>query len=201
MVRNPERRAALLDAAIAALAEEGARGLTFRAVDTRAGVPAGTASNYFADRDDLLAQTSVRTYERFMPGQAEWDDVLVGPRDRAKLVEVMRATITRMVSDPEVYLATLELQLEATRRPDLRRDLTARVRADLDANIAFHEESRMPGGRDTVLILYLALNWMVTEHLTLPGVLAPEGDLDTLVARVVEGIVLDAPSSDGDGAG
>ncbi|MEU3232490.1 TetR/AcrR family transcriptional regulator [Nocardiopsis alba] len=201
MVRNPERRAALLDAAIAALAEEGARGLTFRAVDTRAGVPAGTASNYFADRDDLLAQTSVRTYERFMPGQAEWDDVLVGPRDRAKLVEVMRATITRMVSDPEVYLATLELQLEATRRPDLRRDLTARVRADLDANIAFHEESRMPGGRDTVLILYLALNWMVTEHLTLPGVLAPEGDLDTLVARVVEGIVLDAPSSEGDGAG
>ncbi len=201
MVRNPERRAALLDAAIAALAEEGARGLTFRAVDTRAGVPAGTASNYFADRDDLLAQTSVRTYERFMPGQAEWDDVLVGPRDRAKLVEVMRATITRMVSDPEVYLATLELQLEATRRPDLRRDLTARVRADLDANIAFHEESRMPGGRDTVLILYLALNWMVTEHLTLPGVLAPEGDLDTLVARVVEGIVLDTPSSDGDGVG
>lgn len=199
MVRNPERRAALLDAAIAALAEEGARGLTFRAVDTRAGVPAGTASNYFADRDDLLAQTSVRTYERFMPGQAEWDDVLVGPRDRAKLVEVMRATITRMVSDPEVYLATLELQLEATRRPDLRRDLTARVRADLDANIAFHEESRMPGGRDTVLILYLALNWMVTEHLTLPGVLAPEGDLDTLVARVVEGIVLDTPSSDGVG--
>ena len=199
MVRNPERRAALLDAAIAALAEEGARGLTFRAVDTRAGVPTGTASNYFADRDDLLAQTSVRTYERFMPGQAEWDDVLVGPRDRAKLVEVMRATITRMVSDPEVYLATLELQLEATRRPDLRRDLTARVRADLDANIAFHEESRMPGGRDTVLILYLALNWMVTEHLTLPGVLAPEGDLDTLVARVVEGIVLETPSSDGVG--
>ncbi|WP_431890739.1 TetR/AcrR family transcriptional regulator [Nocardiopsis alba] len=199
MVRNPERRAALLDAAIAALAEEGARGLTFRAVDTRAGVPAGTASNYFSDRDDLLAQTSVRTYERFMPGQAEWDDVLVGPRDRAKLVEVMRATITRMVSDPEVYLATLELQLEATRRPDLRRDLTARVRADLDANIAFHEESGMPGGRDTVLILYLALNWMVTEHLTLPGVLAPEGDLDSLVARVVEGIVLDTPSSDGVG--
>lgn len=190
MVRNPERRAALLDAAIESLAEEGARGLTFRAVDTRAGVPVGTASNYFANREDLLAQTSVRTYERFMPGQDEWDNVLSGRRDRAKLAEVMRATVTRLAADPSVYLATLELQLEATRRPGLRADITARVRADLEANIAFHEESGMPGGRDTVLVLYLALNWLVTEYLTLPGVLAPEGSLDELVTRVVRSIDL-----------
>ncbi len=153
MVRNPERRAALLDAAIDALAEEGARGLTYRAVDTRAGVPVGTASNYFSSREDLLAQASVRTYERFMPEQEEWANVLEGPRDRAKLAEVMRATVTRMAANPNVHLATLELQLEATRRPELRADLTARVRADLDANIAFHEQSGIPGGRHTVVVL------------------------------------------------
>ncbi|WP_017588806.1 TetR/AcrR family transcriptional regulator [Nocardiopsis ganjiahuensis] len=192
MVRNPERRAALLDAAIETLAEEGARGLTFRAVDTRAGVPVGTASNYFAGREDLLAQTSVRTYERFMPGQAEWDNVLTGPRDRAKLAEVMRATVTRLAADPSVYLASLELQLEATRRPELRADITARVRADLEANFAFHEQAGMPGGRDTVIVLYLAMNWLVTEYLTLPGVLAPEGSLDELVTRVVESVDLGA---------
>ena len=192
MVRNPGRRAALLDAAIETLAEEGARGLTFRAVDTRAGVPVGTASNYFASREDLLAQTSVRTYERFMPEQEEWDNVLTGPRDRDKLAEVMRATATRLAADPSVYLATLELQLEATRRPGLRADITARVRADLEANVAFHEEAGMPGGRDTVLVLYLALNWLVTEYLTLPGALAPEGTLDELVTRVVNSIDLGA---------
>ncbi|MBQ1084666.1 TetR/AcrR family transcriptional regulator [Nocardiopsis sp. B62] len=190
MVRNPGRRAALLDAAIDTLAEEGARGLTFRAVDTRAGVPVGTASNYFANREDLLAQTSIRTYERFMPEQQEWENVLVGPRDRAKIAEVMRATVTRLAANPNVYLATLELQLEATRRPELRADLTARVRSDLDANIAFHEQSAMPGGRDTVLVLYLAMNWLVTEHLTLPGVLAPEGDLEGLVDRVIAQLTL-----------
>ncbi|MGW5878269.1 TetR/AcrR family transcriptional regulator [Nocardiopsis terrae] len=189
MVRNPERRAALLDAAIDVLAEEGARGLTFRAVDTRAGVPAGTASNYFANREELLAQASVRTYERFTPDQAEWDDVFTGPRDRAKLVELMRATVTRLAADPNVYLATLELQLEATRRPELRRNITERVRADLDANIASHEEAAMPGDRDTVLVLYLALNRLVADHLTLPGVLAAEGSLDELVAKVVEHVV------------
>lgn len=192
MVRNPERRAALLDAAIEALAEEGARGLTFRAVDTRAGVPVGTASNYFANREDLLAQASVRTYERFMPEQAEWDNVLDGPRDRDKLAEIMRATVTRLAAAPSVYLATLELQLEATRRPELRADITARVRADLEANVAFHAKTGMPGGRDTVLVLYLALNWLVTEYLTLPGVLAPEGSLEDLVTRVVNRIDLDA---------
>ncbi|MFE1166377.1 TetR/AcrR family transcriptional regulator [Nocardiopsis sp. NPDC058789] len=191
MVRNPERRAALLDAAIDALAEEGARGLTYRAVDTRAGVPVGTASNYFTSREDLLAQTSVRTYERFMPEQEEWANVLEGPRTRAKVAEVMRATVTRMAADPNVYLATLELQLEATRRPELRADLTARVRADLDANIAFHEQSGMPGGRRTVVVLYLALNWLVTEHLTLPGVLAAEGSLEGLVDLVVDQLTLE----------
>lgn len=168
----------------------GARGLTFRAVDTRAKVPIGTASNYFADRDDLLTQVGVRTYERFMPERAEWDDLFTGPRDRAKLAEAMRATVTRLVAEPDVYLATLELQLEATRRPELRRRLTARVRADLEANFTSHEEAAMPGGRDTVLVLHLALNRLVGQHLTLPGVLAPEGDLEELVTRVVNRIDL-----------
>ncbi len=44
-MRNPERRRALVDAAIEVLADEGARGLTFRAVDARATVPAGPAAN------------------------------------------------------------------------------------------------------------------------------------------------------------
>ena len=41
--RNDQRRATLVDAAIEVLAREGARGLTFRAVDAEAAVPAGTA--------------------------------------------------------------------------------------------------------------------------------------------------------------
>ncbi|MEV6071264.1 TetR family transcriptional regulator [Nocardia sp. NPDC052001] len=57
MVRhNRIRRQALLDASIEVLAAKGARGLTFRAVDEQARVPRGTASNYFANRDELLAQ-------------------------------------------------------------------------------------------------------------------------------------------------
>jgi hypothetical protein len=42
--RDPERRAALLDAAIDVLATDGARRLTSRAVDQHAGVPAGIST-------------------------------------------------------------------------------------------------------------------------------------------------------------
>lgn len=64
MRQNTERRTALLDVAIEVLAREGSRGLTLRAVDKEAGVPTGTASNYFAHRGDMLTQVMRRTRER-----------------------------------------------------------------------------------------------------------------------------------------
>ncbi len=48
------RRDDLLDAAICVLGESGIRGLTHRAVDAAAGLPAGSASNLFRTRDALL---------------------------------------------------------------------------------------------------------------------------------------------------
>lgn len=83
------------------------------------------------------------------------------------------------------YLALLELRLEATRRPELRTVLTERVRRDLDADIAYHLEAGLPGDADTVRLLYLALNWLIVESLTLPGVLA-EHDPKDLLALAVE---------------
>ncbi len=68
MRTNPERRAALLDAAIEVLAREGARGLTFRAVDKEAAVPAGPAGDYLANPDARMSQTRRRVYQRHEPG-------------------------------------------------------------------------------------------------------------------------------------
>jgi DNA-binding transcriptional regulator YbjK len=47
---NQRHRAELTDAAIALLAESGVHGVTHRAVERRAGLPTGTASNYFRSR-------------------------------------------------------------------------------------------------------------------------------------------------------
>jgi DNA-binding transcriptional regulator YbjK len=185
MRRNEERRAALVDAAIEVLARDGARGLTFRAVDAEAGVPVGTASNYFAKRDDLFTQAGGRIYERLQPDPATMAGGLQGPRDAAKVTGLLHDAVGRISEFRTGYLALLELRLEATRRPELRTVLTERVRRDLDANIAYHVEAGLPGDADTVRLLYFALNWLIVESLTLPGVLA-EHDLKDLVALAVE---------------
>lgn len=182
--RNPGRRAALLDAAIDVLADEGARGLTFRAVDQRAGVPAGTASNYFASRDEILTRAGERVYERLEPDEAVPVSTFTGPRDRARLTELMHALVERVADFPAGFLALLELRLEATRRPQLRDVLTARIRADLDSNVENHLRSGLPGDETTVVLLWLALNWLIVERLTLPGLLGPEQRRDVVNALV-----------------
>ncbi|MFF9172136.1 MULTISPECIES: TetR/AcrR family transcriptional regulator [unclassified Streptomyces] len=186
--RNDERRAALVDAAIEVLARDGARGLTFRAVDTAAAVPPGTASNYFANRDELLTQTGARVYERLQPDEATITRHRTAGRDREIYAELMRELVGRVASFRTGYLALLELRLEATRRPDLRTVLTERVRADVDANVAYHEASGLPGDATAVKLLYLALNWLIVEQLTLPEVFT-EAERDRLVTAAVERIV------------
>ncbi|MFJ5263419.1 TetR/AcrR family transcriptional regulator [Streptomyces sp. NPDC088387] len=187
--RNPQRRTALVDAAIEVLAAEGARGLTFRSVDTTAGVPAGTASNYFANRDDLLTQAGARVYERLVPDDATYERQRVAAPDRETYAELMRELVGRVSSFRSGYLALLELRLESTRRPELRKILTQRVRADLDANISYHLASGLPGDSTSVELLYLALNWLIVEQLTLPDVLS-EAERERLVTAAVERIVV-----------
>jgi DNA-binding transcriptional regulator YbjK len=188
MRQNPARRAALLDAAIEVLAKEGARGLTFRAVDAEAQVPVGTASNYFSSRDELLTQVGHRYYERLEPDAAVLEAMLAGPRDRDRVTELMRDIVERVTTFRSGYLALLELRLESTRRPELRELLSKRIRADLDFNIRNHEESGLPGDATTVVVLYLALNWLILDRLTLPDIF-PEHEFDDLVTEVVERIL------------
>ncbi|MFD2472717.1 TetR/AcrR family transcriptional regulator [Amycolatopsis silviterrae] len=183
--RNDQRRAALVDAAIEVLAREGARGLTFRAVDGEAGVPAGTASNYFANRDELFTQAGARVYERLQPDD---DSIPPGNGDRAAYAQLMRELVSRIAAFRTGYLALLELRLEATRRPELRRVLTERVRADVEANVAYHEVSGLPGDATAVKLLILALNWLIVEQLTLPDVFS-EAEREQLITDAVERIV------------
>ncbi|GAA4490713.1 TetR/AcrR family transcriptional regulator [Rhodococcus olei] len=186
--QNPQRRAALVDAAIEVLAREGARGLTFRAVDTAAAVPTGTASNYFANRDDLLTQAGGRIYERLQPDATTIAAGVAGPRNRARVTELMQDLVDRISAFRTGYLALLELRLEATRRPELRAVLTERIRADVDANVAYHLDSGLPGDATSVVTLYLAMNWLIVEHLTLPDVFPPE-DMRGLIAAVVDRVL------------
>lgn len=188
MAQNRERRNLLLDSAIEVLARDGARGLTFRAVDAQAKVPKGTASNYFASRADLLNQVGERIHLRLTvepsalaePGHADPDQDLV-----ASLMQELTQLILR---DRTGYLALMELRLEATRRPELRTALTRTIRANLERNIQRSRDLGLPGDDMTVLVLYLAISGLAVEQLTLPGVLfglPVEEMVDTIVRRSV----------------
>lgn len=188
MRQNPERRTALIDAAIEVLADQGARGLTFRAVDAQAAVPVGTASNYFANRDALLTQAGQRVFQRLDPGPAVVGEALALPRTRASVDRLMHEMVDRITEFRSGYLAMLELRLEATRRPELREVLTEQIRENVQMNIDFHLESGMPGDADTVVMLYLSLNWLILERLTLPDVFG-EDRAAALISAAVDQIV------------
>ncbi|GGL18130.1 TetR/AcrR family transcriptional regulator [Planomonospora parontospora] len=184
MRKNPERRQALIDAAIEVLAREGARGLTFRAVDVEAAVPPGTASNYFANRDDLFTQIGGRIYERLLPDEAAIARSRQGAQDETRYAELMHELVDRVSAFDSGYLALLELRLESTRRPELRAVLTRRIREDIDANIGHHAASGLPGDPTSVVLLYLALNWLIVERLTLPDIFT-EQEIRELVDAAV----------------
>ncbi|MDH2393598.1 TetR family transcriptional regulator [Streptomyces sp. HNM0663] len=193
MRQNLARRAALVDAAIKVLASEGARGLTFRAVDAAAEVPKGTASNYFANRDDLLNQAGARIYERLHPDDATLEAMRNGPLTREHTAQLVGDVVARVSAFRTGYLALLELRLEATRRPELRALLTARVRDDVRFNVDQHLAAGLPGDATAVKLLYLAANWLIVERLTLPGVF-DEAEAARLVTELVERLLPQAPA-------
>jgi len=188
MRQNPERRTALIDAAIEVLAAQGARGLTFRAVDQEAGVPIGTASNYFANRDALLMQAGERVFERLDPNTAAEGDPPDLPRTRESVDLLMHAMVERISAYPSGYLAVLELRLESTRRPELRKVLTEQIRGHFQKDLDLHRQAGMPGDEQAMTLLYLALAGLIVERLTLPDFLGPEA-IDPLISAIVERVV------------
>ncbi|GAA4900886.1 TetR/AcrR family transcriptional regulator [Streptomonospora salina] len=181
---NQPRRRALLDAAVDVLADHGARGLTFRAVDTAAAVPAGTASNYFPDRDTLLAQAGAHVHVRLAPAPAHMARLTDPAPTRDAVRTAMHDLFDRVTRDPAGYIALLELRLEGTRRPDVRAALTAAIDTSITDSIDFHVHGGYPGGRRTARALYLAMTGLIVEHLTLP-----ETWHDTDPTRLVDDLV------------
>jgi DNA-binding transcriptional regulator YbjK len=184
---NPARRQALADAMIELLAEEGARGLTFRMVDARAGVPMGTTSNYFSSRDELLEQAGRRIYERLQPDPERLRQAAQEPPSREQLVVLLQDIVDRALRHRAEHLALLELRLEATRRPALHALLHGIIREQLEQDLAFHASSGLPGDQEALVLMILAINGLILDLLTVPGAseLGVEGIVPLLVARVL----------------
>jgi DNA-binding transcriptional regulator YbjK len=186
MVRNPERRRLLADAGLRVLAESGARGLTHRAVDTEAGVPSGTASNYFRSRDALLGALGERIFERFAPDPAVVERLAGRPPGRELFIDYLRYILERTTAHPELTRALIELRLEAARRPGLAEILGTTLRTGYREDVAFHATTGLPGGPLEIALLHYAMDGLLLDMLTtsIDAGVTPDEALTAFVDRL-----------------
>ncbi|MEU3405940.1 TetR/AcrR family transcriptional regulator [Streptomyces sp. NPDC006670] len=179
---NQDRRDRLGDAAVSVLAEAGGRGLTHRAVDAAAGVPPGTAKNYFPSRDALLRAVAERCLEQYRELAGALASAGPPPSDRAGLAALL-AGLLRNVAGPgrPRMAAYLELQAEAGRRPWLAGLLDPIGAADFALYGRLLADAGLPSGPGRARTLTLALHGAIPHLLAgSPATLAAAGldDLD-----------------------
>jgi DNA-binding transcriptional regulator YbjK len=114
-----DRRTVLLDAALEIVGTEGMRGLTHRAVDAAAAVPAGSTSNYFRTREALI----LGIVERFIARERA---MATGPRERIDpspdgvATALGRFAHRALGPDRAVTLARYAILVETAQNPELR---------------------------------------------------------------------------------
>ena len=148
------RREDLLDAAITVAGQAGIHGLTHRAIDTAAGLPAGSASNLFRTRGALLEAVTERFAAR---ERAAWEEIAarVCPTTAQQLAESL-AEFATVATGPNrtLTLARYAILVEAGIYPPLREPLMA---TGARVNDWFTNWVRMAGsgdpGRDAPVIM------------------------------------------------
>jgi AcrR family transcriptional regulator len=162
---NEPRRRALADAAIALLASAGVHGVTHRSVERAAGLPAGTASNYFRDREALLVAAAERVVELH---HADLDTAAAtappppatpSTADTAQRVADLLAESLwhAATTHRDRYLAVFELRLESRRRPALAAALARLVEGSHAAVARHHAELELAVPRERIpdlVVLY-----------------------------------------------
>lgn len=117
-----DRKTVIADAAIELLGEAGARGLTHRAVDAQAGLPAGSTSFYCRSRLDLLT-LALRRHAALDLADLETDAqrMAQGTLSLAGLIELLADRVVDWLSPAKRarLVARFELFLMASREPEL----------------------------------------------------------------------------------
>jgi DNA-binding transcriptional regulator YbjK len=118
----------IVDAAIRILAEEGARGLSHRAIDRLCQLPDGATSNFFKSRHDILTAACERIVDLDLADLARLRAAAVPSRDLPDELRRIAAMLIAMMApqNQNRARARLELYLAATRNPAIMRIFTSR---------------------------------------------------------------------------
>jgi AcrR family transcriptional regulator len=189
------RREELLDAAITVLGKRGIHALTHRAVDTAAGLPAGSASNHFRTRDALLDAVVERFAAR---DRAMWEDIAVRlyPTTPQELAQALTLA-AQAATGPHraVSLARYAILVEAGIHPSLRAQLSA---AGARVNAWFMNWLRIAGSADPERDAPVIMNhWtgLILHQLAIPDpAFNPSEQITAIVTAVVRPYSAEVPS-------
>jgi AcrR family transcriptional regulator len=120
--RRATTRAALLDAALACLIEDGYAGLTTRKVADRAGVSQGTQMHYFPTRARFVAE-AVRHVAFRLDAELRERDALHARTDRRRLEELLDH-VWEIHTGP-LFQAVMELWVAARTDDEIRAEMDA----------------------------------------------------------------------------
>ncbi|MCX5379939.1 TetR/AcrR family transcriptional regulator [Streptomyces sp. NBC_00091] len=203
----PDRRTLIADTAIALVAAAGLRGLTHRAVDGAAALPAGSTSYYFRTRTALIGACYRRLAEldlADLDGDGRDGDGLdrggppQAPADREAAARMLGALLHRWLTEGrERQLARFELSLEAARNrelePALRQaGLAARARG---AGVLTALGARRPGEAAELLaawtdgLLYDRLAGALAHSRPAPD----PAELTATARRMIDAALADTP--------
>ncbi|MFC5181254.1 TetR/AcrR family transcriptional regulator [Actinomadura harenae] len=192
---NQARRRAVADTAIALLASSGVHGVTHRAVEREAGLPPGTASNYFRSREALLVAAAERVIELHHGDTARAADQAAG--QPASLVDLLTESLfTAATTLRDRYLAIFELQLEAVRRPALASVLANLQDAALQITAEQHDRLGLTTPRATIATLITLYQGAL---FTLVG--SPPGNVRRDAVQHMVQVIVDGCGVQDDGAG
>jgi DNA-binding transcriptional regulator YbjK len=188
--RNTRRRDALADAAIEILGTVGIHKLSHRAVDERVGLPPGTASNYFARRNDLLAAAARRVAQLYLADMAATDRQVTSPADPDRLAELIAASLYDSATRHRTrYLAVYELTLEATRQPELAQSMSQLATAALDTTIAEHRTLGLPTSPEQAQALIMLFSGTLLTLVTGPPEAVTRQNALVLARSLVRGVL------------
>ncbi|WP_329388836.1 TetR family transcriptional regulator [Streptomyces sp. NBC_01351] len=121
---STDRRTLIADTAIGLVAAAGLRGLTHRAVDGAAQLPAGSTSYYFRTRTALIGACYQRLAELDLDDLDADGPPVAALSDRDATARALAGLLLRWLTVGRArQLARFELSLEAARNPELEADL------------------------------------------------------------------------------
>ncbi|WP_078656636.1 TetR/AcrR family transcriptional regulator [Kitasatospora aureofaciens] len=184
---RPDRRTALADAAIGVLADAGVRGLTHRAVDAAAGLPAGTTSAYLRTRQALLTAL-VRRLVELDQGELQAMGERVVIRSSDELVQGIAELMSHRLTGEgrRRSLARYACAVESVRDLELREILVPRENAGRAVVRAFLADQGVadPDGRTATLLA--CIDGLVFDRLVGGGETGVD-ELQGLVAAALRG--------------